>query len=183
MADILHTNDLLLRTACEAFAPLMRNYYLKNKAFLAPFEPKRDAQFYTLPYQQAILAQDAASAADGSAVRYYIFRKAEPETVIGSIALSNIVRGNFQSCFMGYKLDYEFVNRGYMTQAVQAMVNTAFTVLQLHRIEANIMPRNLPSRRVLEKCGFTAEGVSPQYLQIHGVWEDHLHMVRLHNVP
>lgn len=40
------------------------------------------------------------------------------------------------------------------------------------------MPRNRASLRVLEKCGFEWEGLSPRYLQIHGVWEDHVHMVR-----
>ena len=51
--------------------------------------------------------------------------------------------------------------------------------LGLHRIEANIMPCNLPSLGVAEKCGFVREGLSRKYLKINGVWEDHIHMVRL----
>ena len=55
----------------------------------------------------------------------------------------------------------------------------AFGPLRLHRVEANIMPRNRPSLRVAEKLGFHSEGISPRYLAIQGVWEDHVHMVRL----
>jgi ribosomal-protein-alanine N-acetyltransferase len=49
--------------------------------------------------------------------------------------------------------------------------------MQLHRIEANVMPRNLRSRRVLAKLGFAEEGLARQYLKINGVWEDHIHYV------
>ena len=66
-----------------------------------------------------------------------------------------------------------------MTWAVDQVVQFAFSNIGLHRIEANVMPRNTPSLRVLEKNGFSSEGLAKHYLSIHGVWEDHIHMVRL----
>jgi ribosomal-protein-alanine N-acetyltransferase len=51
----------------------------------------------------------------------------------------------------------------------------------LHRIEANIMPRNAASLRVVEKAGFHREGLAKKYLKINGVWEDHIHMVLLND--
>lgn len=66
-----------------------------------------------------------------------------------------------------------------MTEAVEAVVNHAFHELRLHRIEANIMPRNQASLRVVQKLGFQNEGISRKYLQINGKWEDHIHMVLL----
>jgi ribosomal-protein-alanine N-acetyltransferase len=51
----------------------------------------------------------------------------------------------------------------------------------LHRIEANIIPRNAASLRVAEKAGFLPEGIARKYLKIHGVWEDHVHMVRMND--
>lgn len=66
-----------------------------------------------------------------------------------------------------------------MTQAVEAVTQMAFTQLNLHRIEANVMPRNTASLGVLQKCGFEHEGVAKKYLKINGVWEDHIHMVKL----
>jgi ribosomal-protein-alanine N-acetyltransferase len=59
------------------------------------------------------------------------------------------------------------------------VVEYAFNELKLHRIEANIIPRNAGSIRAVEKAGFTCEGTSKKYLQINGVWEDHAHYVRL----
>ena len=66
-----------------------------------------------------------------------------------------------------------------VTEALRRLVEIAFHDLLLHRLEANIMPRNIPSLRVAEKVGFRSEGLSPRYLQVDGVWEDHLHMVLL----
>lgn len=94
-------------------------------------------------------------------------------------ALNNVVWGAFYSCFLGCKLDVELINRGYMTTAVQAVTEFAFRRLHLHRIEGNIMPKNKPSLRVLEKCGYQNEGLSKSYLKINGRWEDHIHMVKL----
>ena len=178
MAFTMQTDDLILKTAEVSFANALLAYYQRNQAFLENFEPKRDAHFYTLEFQEAQLQHDIADIIGKTGVRFYLFPKAEPELLIGSVGFSNIVWGSFLSCFLGYKLDEAHQNKGYMTQAVNAAVRFAFETLKLHRIEANVMPRNLASRRVLEKCGFAEEGVSPKYLQINGVWEDHVHMVK-----
>ena len=65
--------------------------------------------------------------------------------------------------------------------AVEMLVRYAFEELQLHRIEANVMPRNAASLRVLEKNDFVNEGLSKYYLRINGTWEDHIHMVKLND--
>lgn len=181
MAFSIQTEDLILKTAEVSFAESLLAYYKRNREFLEAFEPKRDAHFFTLEFQEAQLQHDIAAILQKTGVRFYIFPNDEPDTVIGSVGLSNIVWGSFLSCFLGYKLDEEHQRKGYMTQAVGAVVRFAFDTLKLHRIEANIMPRNLASRRVLEKCGFREEGVSPKYLNINGVWEDHVHMVLLND--
>ena len=56
-----------------------------------------------------------------------------------------------------------------------------FTEKRLHRIEANIIPRNIASIKAIEKAGFIYEGISKKYLNINGVWEDHLHYVLLNS--
>jgi ribosomal-protein-alanine N-acetyltransferase len=50
----------------------------------------------------------------------------------------------------------------------------AFETLRLHRIEVAIIPRNMASRRVMEKLGMRTEGVALGYLEINGEWEDHV---------
>ena len=50
----------------------------------------------------------------------------------------------------------------------------AFEAISLHRVEISIIPRNLPSRRVVEKLGIRDEGIALRFLEIDGVWEDHV---------
>jgi ribosomal-protein-alanine N-acetyltransferase len=145
--------------------------------------PAHDPEFFTLAEQRRILERDASVRKTKSGCRFYLSPKAEPEKIIGTAALNNIVWGCFESCHLGYKLDQQYLNRGYMTQAVSAVAEYAFESLRLHRIEANVMPRNKRSLRVLEKCGFREEGLARSYLKINGVWEDHVHMVRLRDDP
>ena len=100
---------------------------------------------------------------------------------VGLIADSARQYGSARS--LGYALGVDYWGQGYMTEAVKACAACAFGTLGLHRIEGNIMPRNRRSLRVAEKCGFREEGLARAYLRIHGVWEDHIHMVRLADDP
>ena len=122
----LETRCLILLPAAPGLAPAVLDYYLRNAAFLAPFEPERPAGFYTAEHHARELAADVQRAAQGTGVRFYLALKDVPGRVIGSVALNNIVRGAFQSCFLGYKLDGALCGRGYMTQAVEACTRFAF---------------------------------------------------------
>jgi ribosomal-protein-alanine N-acetyltransferase len=93
--------------------------------------------------------------------------------IIGMVSLNEIVRGAFQSATMGYWIGREFARQGFMTEAVTLMLRHAFTKLELHRIEANLIPHNKPSRALARACGFRFEGLSRRYLQINRLWEDH----------
>ena len=176
---MIETKRLLLKSARPELAQNVLNYYLRNRDFLRPFEPERAPEFYTLEYQTGALEQQEEAAKNEDSICFYIFAREQPETVLGSAALNGIVRGCFQSCFLGYRLDERNQRRGYMTEAVSTVTDYAFRELGLHRIEANVMPRNRASLRVLEKAGYREEGLARKYLKINGVWEDHIHMVRL----
>jgi [ribosomal protein S5]-alanine N-acetyltransferase len=92
----------------------------------------------------------------------------------GGVTLSNIRRGVAQMASLGYWAGKAFTGQGYITAAVRACVRYAFEDLDLHRVEAACQPDNMPSRRVLEKAGFTQEGSARAYLKINGKWRDHL---------
>lgn len=174
----LQTDRLLLRVLDDSWAKTVLEYFERNRDFLERWEPTRPYGFYTRRGQAEHLAADLKAMNAGQMVRLWIFRKEDPKTVIGSVALNNIMRGSFLSCYMGYRLDRELAGRGYMTEAAGSLVDFAFNILGLHRVEANIIPRNTPSMRVAQKLGFENEGLSPKYLKINGVWEDHVHMVK-----
>ena len=178
---ILETSRLLLKSPQAVTGQAVLAYYLRNREFLREFTPLREADFYTAAHQCRLLADAEQNWQTGTGFRFYLCRKELPEEIIGTIALSNIVRGAFQSCFLGYQLDQNHLRQGYMTEAVHRIVAFAFDDLQLHRIEANILPRNIPSRGVAKKCHFEMEGISPKYLKINGIWEDHIHYVIRNN--
>lgn len=175
---MLETENLRLIPADPALAEQLAQYYRRNRSFLQPFEPLREEDFYTAAYQRVLLAQEVEAEKQRQGYRFYLRLKGRPDRLIGCIGLNQVVWGAFRSCFLGYKLDAEYEGQGFMTAAVALVVEYAFSQLQLHRLEANVMPRNKASLRVLEKNGFENEGLSRAYLYINGVWEDHLHMVK-----
>lgn len=92
----------------------------------------------------------------------------------GEINLNNIVRGAFQNAHVGYWIDQARAGRSYMSEAVVVVAKFAFEEIYLHRLEINIIPRNANSRRVMEKLAIREEGLSTGFLEINGVWEDHV---------
>jgi len=93
--------------------------------------------------------------------------------IVGVVALSGIVLGNFRSAYLEYYAFRPFERHGYMTDALRVAVGLAFRRLGLHRLEANVQPGNAASIRLARRCGFRREGFSPRYLLVGGRWRDH----------
>ena len=176
---ILETGRLFLKSPHEMTGAAVAGYYLRNREFLREYSPERADAFYTEAFQEGLLRVQQVEWKAQMSCRFFICRKEAPEEVIGSVALNSIIKGAFQSCFLGYQLDGEHINRGYMTEAVRRVVRFAFEELKLHRVEGNVIPGNAASRAVLQKCGFVNEGISRKYLKINGKWEDHMRYVLL----
>jgi [ribosomal protein S5]-alanine N-acetyltransferase len=92
----------------------------------------------------------------------------------GEINISSIQRGPFQNAYVGYWIDEAMAGHSYVPESAVLVFRFAFEELALHRIQVAIIPRNAPSRRVAEKLGLRDEGVAFRYLEINGVWEDHV---------
>jgi ribosomal-protein-alanine N-acetyltransferase len=92
----------------------------------------------------------------------------------GEINLTAVQRGPFQSAYVGYWIDEKHAGNGYMPEAVIVLAQFAFDELSLHRMQISIIPRNRASRRVVEKLGIREEGIAVRYLEINGMWEDHV---------
>ena len=92
----------------------------------------------------------------------------------GELNLSNVVRGAFRSAHVGYWMDEDMAGNGYIPEALVVACRFAFEEIDLHRLQVSIVPRNTRSRRVVEKLDFRCEGLAERYLEIAGVWEDHL---------
>jgi len=179
MIKNIETQRLILRTLSEVEGHLSLDYYSDNRDFLAPYEPMRDDSFYTLAHHTRMLAIEQTEMDQLRMIRLWIFLKEDPSgKPIGNFAFTNIVRGVFLSCFLGYKLNAANAGQGYMTEALEAGIQMIFDDYGLHRIEANILPSNQASLALTRKLGFYDEGLAKKYLRINGIWEDHIHMVK-----
>ena len=97
----------------------------------------------------------------------------EADGLAGVVNLSEIVRGAFQSAYLGYYAFVPHAGQGLMKRGLSAVITHAFSELALHRLEANIQPGNTASKALVKKLGFRREGFSPRYLKINGRWRDH----------
>lgn len=145
---------------------------LRNREFVRLFEPIQKESHFTYEGQREIIEGVITNWEQGSGFGFGIFLKATEE-LIGRVNLSNVVRGAWDSCTIGYFLDELQNGKGLTTQAVHLAVQYAFEEADLHRVQAGVMPRNKGSIRVLEKSGFQFEGLAKFYLRINGKWEDH----------
>ncbi|HZG14812.1 MAG TPA: GNAT family protein [Candidatus Bathyarchaeia archaeon] len=152
----------------EALLELHRN----NREFFRQFITTREESFCTMEQQVKQIEKSKENREQDQHYVFGIFAK-ESKRLIGQIALTEVLRGPLQSCFIGYFLDQEWNGKGCMSEAVQLVVEYAFQVLKLHRIEAGVMPHNIGSIRVLEKAGFQKEGIARKNVHINGRWEDH----------
>ena len=107
----------------------------------------------------------------GAALPLLLIRR-DDQALMGAVTLDNIRRGPVQAGTIGYWIGASFARKGFMREAVAALVHHAFTALDLSRMESACLPENAASRGVLEKCGFKYEGVAQSYLQINGRWRN-----------
>ena len=103
----------------------------------------------------------------------YVVRRRDTRELVGVFNLSEIVRGTFQSAYLGFYAHARHAGRGFMAEGLRVLLARAFGAHRLHRVEANIQPGNDPSRRLVRRGGFRREGFSPKYLKVGGRWRDH----------
>ena len=151
-------------------APALLELRVRNRAFLEPWEPLRDARWTTLEAQEEAVSAAVAERDEGRALPFLVLEGDEP---IGGVNLNVIVRGVFENAYLGYWLDEGHCGNGLATEAVRQAVAHAFGAGGLHRVQAAVIPSNAASLRVLAKLGFREEGLAERYLRIAGVWQDH----------
>jgi [ribosomal protein S5]-alanine N-acetyltransferase len=165
---------LTLRTLMESDHAAWSEVRSRCRDWLVPWEPR--------PAGMPAASEDRASFAARCALRererqigsgfgFVIF---VDDRFAGEVTLSSIQRGPFQSASIGYWVDRDLAGQGLVPEAVVVTLRFAFETLGLHRVEISIIPRNAASRRVVEKLDVRVEGLAERYLEIDGVWEDHI---------
>ncbi|MCE0453245.1 GNAT family N-acetyltransferase [Brevibacillus sp. AF8] len=164
--------NIYVRLVQESDAQSLLALEMRNRDFFQNFTGTREETFYTLEGQIDRIKSALALKEEDRGYFFVIAKKGQDE-IIGEVILSEVVRENLQSCWIGYFLDKELNGKGYMTEAVKLVVAYAFETLGLHRLEAGVMPHNIGSIKVLLKAGFHKEGIAKKNVKINGRWEDH----------
>jgi ribosomal-protein-alanine N-acetyltransferase len=166
------TSNLILRTPRIEDLSSLKVFENRNKNHLAKWETIND--FSSEEEDHKRLMSWLKECEEEKSTRFFIFTKENPDQIIGIGNLTQIVRGVFQACYLGYKIDHRYEGKGFMFEALQETICYAFEELQLHRIMANYMPINIRSAKLLNRLGFVIEGFARNYLFINNRWEDHV---------
>jgi ribosomal-protein-alanine N-acetyltransferase len=174
-APRLFGKRVMLRPLAPSDFPAWREVRLRNEDWLVPWEPIRqpnlpDPTRNRAAFESRCATRDRERASDHA----YPFGVFVDQQLAGEVNLNNIARGALQSATVGYWIDQARAGHGYIAESVVVLARFAFEQLQLHRLEICIVPRNVNSRRVMEKLRIRYEGVAERYLEIAGTWEDHV---------
>jgi ribosomal-protein-alanine N-acetyltransferase len=172
-ADGIVTERARLGAASRPDAEALLAFQIENRGHLQPWEPLRADEFFTLPAVEQRLAVMEQQMANGSAL-HLLLRGRLTGAMLGECNFTNIVRGPFQACFLGFSIGSRYEGRGLMHEALSAAIDHVFSQYRLHRIMANHRPENLRSGKLLAKLGFEREGLARAYLKINGTWADHV---------
>ncbi|GMA23560.1 alanine acetyltransferase [Luteimicrobium album] len=176
-------DGVVLRLLAPDDARALAAAYARNAEHLAPWEPARADDFATERVQAVRVENLLAGVQKGSALPLVLVRPAPgasaDDEIVGTLTVSGITRGAFESADLGYWTDRGLQGRGIMSAAVSAVVGIARDDLGLHRLQAGTLPENERSQRVLARAGFERFGLARDYLRIAGRWRDHVLFQRI----
>lgn len=167
------TRRLILKVLGPDYSSDVLRFYQKDQELFEQYEADRSPNFYTEPHQRTILQLEYGLTLKLSQVRFYVFLKEDPETIIGTVCLYDI-SNSYSRAEIGYKFSSAHHHKGYATEAVEKLIDIAFSELNLHRLCARVQENNVPSLKLLIGLGFEKEGICRDYLCLNGVWTDHL---------
>jgi ribosomal-protein-alanine N-acetyltransferase len=166
---------VVLRPLVPADFAAWRDVRRRNVDWLTKWEPTRLAgQPDVIEDPHAFAVRCSARERErqmGAGYGFGVFAEGE---FAGEVNLSSIQRGPFQNAYVGYWIDEQKAGHSYTPEALVAVFRHSFEDLALHRLQISIIPRNKASHRVVEKLAIRDEGIAVRYLEINGVWEDHV---------
>jgi [ribosomal protein S5]-alanine N-acetyltransferase len=148
----IETARLLLRRITEA--DINEMFYLRSNEQVmlyldkAPAKDLNEAMLHFLDVNKDIEANKS--------ITWAICLKGENK-MIGYIGIWRILTNHHRG-EIGYVLHPDCWNKGFMSEAISAIITYAFEAMRLHSLEAIINPKNNVSAKVLEKQGFAKEG-------------------------
>lgn len=171
----LETPRLVVTVPDVDAAPRALAYFERNRVRFEETSPPWAEGFFTLEHWRKRLALGRVQLREGTSARFFLFRRDDERgDVVGVANFTEVVRGAFQACYLGYSIDAAHEGQGLMREALEAAIPWVFEHLRLHRIMANHLPTNERSAALLRRLGFVVEGYARDYLFIAGRWRDHV---------
>ncbi len=184
------TERLVMRVCHDSDAEQVLDFYDRNRESFDRYEMTRADNFYSIPYQKVTLKLEYDEMVKSRMIRFYIFKREEyadlqkdyevfkdinvvRKKIIGSVSLSQIRYGAYRDAMFGYKIDKEYRRHGYAFEACSKLIEIAFDELELHRLEAYIMPSTEASIGFIKKLGFSYEGLKKSAIEVNHDYEDH----------
>jgi [ribosomal protein S5]-alanine N-acetyltransferase len=166
---------VVLRPLSSADFPAWQEVRRRNNGWLTPWEPVRTPGMPdVVESREAFAMRCSARERERQLGTGFGFGLFVAGRFGGEINLSSVQRGPFQSAYVGYWIDEAQAGHSYTPEGLVLVMRFAFEQLHLHRVQISIIPRNHRSRRVVEKLKLRDEGIALRYLEINGVWEDHV---------
>ena len=167
------TERLQLIVLDDTYAEPVLDFYKDGASAFEAVEPVKSDNYYSVQYQAAELKSEYDAFLKGIYMRYFWVLQSCPDKIIGTCSFSNIQRGAYNSCTIGYKMLPEFWHHGYAVEAVTKLVSAAFSDEHLHRINAYVLPANKPSINLLTRVGFSFESISHSVIKLRQGYTDH----------
>ena len=183
MLPELDTGRLKVRLARPGMEVPLARFLTENYAgHLDRWSPPPVQGFFTATFWRERLDLAADELEADRAVRFVLQMRVPGEEgdtpvdapIVGTCNYTNIVRGAFHACHLGYQIARESQGRGLMAEALTAANGFMFDAMRMHRLMANFRPENARSRALLMRLGFVEEGLARNYLFIDGAWRDHV---------
>lgn len=166
------TDRLSLRILTDREAGLVTDFYSKNFNDFSLYEPLPESA-KKVSYHKKNLAYEYNMYLKSEFIRFFIFEKHNPMTVIGTVSYRDIIGGYYKCATIGYKMDASMRRRGYCREAINFLDGEILEGMNLNRIEATVRPENIPSQKLLESIGYINEGLLREKIYIGDSFKDH----------
>ena len=166
------TEHLILTIGNESFADRINEYLIRNREDFSRWDLKLNDSYFTMDYQLRAVQAEQRIFMQGEGARYYLFLKNDPSRVIGNVSFALTGRKEEHACIIGYKTDGKERGKGYAYEAASFLIPIVAKEYELSRLQAEILPENLPSKALIEKLGFHFEKVIRNAHEFDGMDRD-----------
>ena len=145
-------------------------------ALFAVFSDREMMRFWSTPAfreraeAEALLARIQQQFSEKIGFQWGVERK-DDGRILGTCTLFHVDSRNMRA-ELGYALASAYWKNGYMREALSALLDFAFGPMKLRRLEADVDPRNASSLRILQKLGFSREGLLRERWNVDGEIQD-----------